>query len=45
LNAPRPGSSPALVCAYEGDLVYGQRFVLYGLALDEAEAQRQRLMR
>ena len=32
-------------CLHDGELAYGQRFILRELALREAEAQRQRLMR
>jgi hypothetical protein len=31
-------------CPYDGVLAYGQRFLLKADALEEAEAQRQRLM-
>ena len=31
-------------CLYAGELAYGQRFILRELALEGAEAQRQRLM-
>jgi hypothetical protein len=31
-------------CLYDGDLAYGQRFVLRAAALEEAELQRRRLM-
>jgi hypothetical protein len=30
-------------CLYDGELLYGRRFVMRELALDEAEAQRPRL--
>ena len=31
-------------CLYDGELAYGRRFARHDLALDEAEAQRQRLL-
>jgi hypothetical protein len=31
------------VCLYDGELVYGRRFVLKAGAISEADAQRQRL--
>ena len=32
-------------CLYDGELAYGRRFLLREHALDEAEAQRQRLQK
>ena len=31
-------------CLHDGELAYGQRYVLHQAALEEAEAQRQRLI-